>query len=639
MIMKRNAFLIFGFMALTTLVVDAAVVSRSASRASQSRAPTMSVKISNNNNNTTVASSTQSAATTPTQAQTTVQPTVINNNVVTESLVFDPIENKTSQFDTILDNASQSNTDAAASSLAEMVRAQRAALDAASVTTTKAVSTAQINACDAGLRSCMTDKCGKNFAKCASDTDTTFGTKLDSCRRNLTCTANEFKLLSAEIKADRAQAIKLKAFNDILDCGNEYDQCILDQCGTTYAKCIGKRDGDTAISKCSSIANRCREMDNGLPNRAMSVFATLRQNAEKQIVTDEQQLYTMRDNMRSICQRIGAMFDDRSLDCVYTVNFYAGEDSTLYASKKLYAGSTFDCTPNWFGIDVTTFMDNAYRRTREQTSASSAILGAGVGMAVGSLTSGAVSRAIDTKKAENALGRAECEQNGGKWNSVFSTCVKDKQTDKAQKQQDRKQNRIDNRSTGNTAINKAVNAVKDGATDAGSVVAHEESPIVETPVEITTGGGNNGGEPSDGRMQAHAQRDEQEYDKLEDIQGISSEESQARKDYEYEVNKFLQKKYCSTAGWSWSAFCGSIKCCPSTTFGTDACNTESYGINLLAEEQHALCAPSSEISCEQGTNGMYTCKINPNNTIETKTPDSAGLQKPTIQTDRKEQQL
>lgn len=437
-------------MALIASVADAATVAaRSASRSSGARAPTMAVNVNNSPQPTQTTQSVQSIPV-DTPVYENSQPLVIYTapvatNVATpEPIDFGPIENKTSQFDTILNNASTVNADAAASSLAEMVRAQRAALDATSISTTKTNSTAQINACDTGLRSCMTDKCGKNFAKCSSDNDTLFGTKLDSCRRNLPCNANEFKLFSAEIKADRALAIKLNSFNDILDCGNEYDQCILTQCGTTYAKCLGKLDGDTAISKCSSIANRCREMDSGLPNRAMSVFATLRQNAEKQIISDENQLYTMRDNMRSICGRIGAMFDDRSLDCVYTVNFYAGDEHTLYASKKLYAGSTFDCTPNWFGIDVTTFMDNAYRRTREQTSASSAMLGSGVGMAVGSLTSGAIDRAIDTKKADNALERAKCEQDGGKWNAILGQCVMDKQTEKAKKQQERQQERITN---------------------------------------------------------------------------------------------------------------------------------------------------------------------------------------------------
>ncbi|MBO7642905.1 MAG: hypothetical protein J6S74_02100 [Alphaproteobacteria bacterium] len=471
--------MIFTFVALATSVADAAVVSRSASRASGARAPTMAIKVNNSPQPTQTTQTTQPVQSTSvnTPVYENSQPLVIYTvpattvNTTPEPIDFGPIENKTSQFDTILNNASTVNADAAATSLAEMVRAQRAALDATSLATTKTNSTAQINACDTGLRSCMTDKCGKNFAKCSSDNDTLFGTKLDACRRNLTCNANEFKLFSAEIKADRALAIKLKSFNDILDCGNEYDQCILTQCGTTYAKCLGKRDGDTAISKCSSIANRCREMDSGLPNRAMSVFATLRQTAEKQIVSDEQRLYTMRDDMRSMCRRIGAMFDDRSLDCVYTVNFYAGDDHTLYASKKLYAGSTFDCTPNWFGIDVTTFMDNAYRRTRAVTSASSAMLGSGVGMAVGSLTSGAIDRAIDTKKADNALERAKCEQDGkGKWNAILGQCVTDKQTEKAKEQQKRQQERITNRATGNTAINKVGNAVKNVTTKAANGV-------------------------------------------------------------------------------------------------------------------------------------------------------------------------
>ena len=106
----------------------------------------------------------------------------------------------------------------------------------------------------------------------------------------------------------------------------------------------------------------------------MEAFGALRENAEVMVKRDEERLYELRDKMAETCNRLGASFDERTLDCVYTVNFYAGEDGTLYASKKRYAGSTFDCTPNWFGIDVTTFMENAMRLTREQTSASSAIV-------------------------------------------------------------------------------------------------------------------------------------------------------------------------------------------------------------------------------------------------------------------------
>ena len=101
------------------------------------------------------------------------------------------------------------------------------------------------------------------------------------------------------------------------------------------------------------------------------------------------------------------MFDQRSLDCVYTVNFFANAEEKPYASKKAYAGSVFSCDPGWFGIDVTTFKENAYRLTRSQTAASSAMLGAGVGVGVGAITSGAIDRAVTTQKAKKELKAAK----------------------------------------------------------------------------------------------------------------------------------------------------------------------------------------------------------------------------------------
>ena len=150
-------------------------------------------------------------------------------------------------------------------------------------------------------------------------------------------------------------------------------------------------------------------MDSGLASRTLNVFATLRQDAEKQIQRDEQRLYDLRDEMERTCRSLGAMFDQRSLDCVYTINFFADNNTTPYATKKSYAGGTFDCDPGWFGIDITTFKENAYRETIAQKSASAAMLGSGVGMAAGAITSGAMSRALDTQKAKKALEGVEKE--------------------------------------------------------------------------------------------------------------------------------------------------------------------------------------------------------------------------------------
>lgn len=367
-----------------------------------------------------------------TSTETTTEP---DETPVEEETIV--IEDKSSQFDAVLNTSSaDTSADTSETELAEMIRRQRAALDSQDATTTASQNmqnalAANQNACDIALRACMQNKCGSDFFKCKGDTDTTWGNKMDTCRRDTKCTGEEYKLFAAEIKADRDMNARLSAYDKILECGNNYNDCIVTQCGTTYSKCLGKTAGDAAIAACATIAKNCTQQDNGLANRTMQVFATLRQDAEVQVKKDEERLYALRDQMAEQCRMLGAMFDDRTLDCVYTVEFYAGDDSTLFASKKAYAGNTFDCTPNWFGIDITTFKENAYRLTREQKSATSSLLGSGVGMAVGSITSGAIGRAIDRQKAEKALKNAEKEheENYGDKSSDGAKQNTDKKSD------------------------------------------------------------------------------------------------------------------------------------------------------------------------------------------------------------------
>ncbi len=375
-------------------------------------------------------SATVNTATTQEETVVETTPVVEEAEPEAEPLI---IENKSSQFDEILDETTSSSTSSSDNEMAELIRKQRAAYDAQDAASTAsqsmqtALATGQ-NACDVALRKCMQEKCGNDFSKCSGDTDTTWGNKIDSCRLNTECTGEEYSMFAAEIKADRDMAAQLSQYNEIIDCGNRYNDCIITQCGTTFSKCLGKTAGDAAIKACETIAKNCTQQDSGLARRAMQVFGTLRQDAEVQVKADEERLYALRDQMRNQCQAMGAMFDDRSLDCVYTVEFYAGDDSTLYASKKAYAGNSFSCTPNWFGIDVTTFMENAYRLTRSETSATSAFMGAGLGVATGSITSGAIDRAIDRGKAEKALKDAE---NEGK--------EEEKAAEKAEKQAERKE--------------------------------------------------------------------------------------------------------------------------------------------------------------------------------------------------------
>lgn len=410
-------FIAYGIMPASAAVVQRTTPSATTAttpRPASSRMPTMTTKLStvpsDNNNNTNTTNNNNNNTNNNNSGNNTNSQKTDTDNTQPDEI----IEDKTSQFDAVLESATTGATDASTQSLADLIRAQRAALDAAAAeefsSKNTQTATSGLSACDSGLRSCMQEKCGSNFTKCAGDGDTIWGDKMDACRRNVTCSGEEYKLFSIEIKADRDLNAKMASYQEILDCGNSYNACIEEQCGATFNKCLGKKAGDAAIAKCASIARDCAQQDSGLAARAMEVFATLRQDAEKQIKRDEARLYELRDTMRNRCQSLGALFDERSLDCVFTVEFWAGQPtSSLYASKKAYAGSTFDCTQGWFGVDVTTFKENAYRLTRSQTSATSALLGSGVGMAVGSITSGAIDRAVDRHKAEQAVKKAEKE--------------------------------------------------------------------------------------------------------------------------------------------------------------------------------------------------------------------------------------
>ena len=276
-----------------------------------------------------------------------------------------PALNKSSQFDEVI-SASSTSASGEDADRAERIRKQRDAFAANEATSaSKEKTSSGANVCDAGLRKCMADDkvCGKDFTKCATDGDTVFGDKLNKCRRDLKCTGEEFKLFTAEIKADRDMNVRLSSYNAVLNCGNEYNNCIINECGPMFDKCLGKAAADKATSNCKPIATRCKEQDSGLASRFGSVVGKLREKAEVDIKQDEERMYALSDLMRKTCKNMGAEFDERSFDCVYSIKFFAGSNQkTPMASRKAYAGDTFTCRQEWFGVDVTTFKENAYMK-------------------------------------------------------------------------------------------------------------------------------------------------------------------------------------------------------------------------------------------------------------------------------------
>lgn len=268
--------------------------------------------------------------------------------------------------------------------------------------------------CNNSLRACMQEKCGDDFSDCATDNTTIWGSKLDLCRNTTNCTAAEFAALAPEILADRDANLRLSYYESVIACADDYTECVSLACDDTETNCLSKADEDKAISACANIAKECREQDSGLAARFMDVFSELRTIKVGQVKKDEQRLYALRNLMRHTCEDLGAMFDERTLDCVYTVNFWSSDFEKPLASKKLYAGNKFQCTPDWFGVDVTTYKENAYRITREQQSATGAALGAGIGTAAGLISSGAIKNANDARK-EKKEAKNDCKEAGGAW--------------------------------------------------------------------------------------------------------------------------------------------------------------------------------------------------------------------------------
>ena len=320
------------------------------------------------------------------------------------------IENKSSDFSTIFSEASSSDDSAAAA----RIRQQREAISAAE---SQALAGQEIksmqkdggNACDTGLRKCMGEKCGDDFSKCKTDSAALWGTKIDACGRDAKCDQHDFALFAPELKADRDHNVILAGYKETIRCGEDYNACILRQCGGKgFTKCIGKAGGDTAIASCKADFEKCREADNGLQSRAMELFASLRVDSEKLLLQWEQELRDLRAQMKKNCERIGGLFDERSLGCVFTVEFWTNQNSEKpMATRIIKAGGQYTCSPEWFGVNVGEYLQNAARYEAAQQSAVGAFTGATAGAAAGAWVSGAPQRAIASQKAGKEL-RQEC---------------------------------------------------------------------------------------------------------------------------------------------------------------------------------------------------------------------------------------
>ncbi len=341
------------------------------------------------------------------------------------------IPDKSEKFSKLFGNTTGGNGDD--NGRRDAMRRQLAALGAAeqtvsSISINTAAVTGGASACDDGMRKCMAQKCGSDFRECAGDSDTIWGGKIESCRREVSCDTDEYTASIREIKADRDFNQTLFGFTAVRDCGNRYNSCIIKNCGDGFMKCVSKSGGDNVIESCKSIEQNCTNVDSGLASRAMEIFANLRTQTAKNVTIWETRLYELRDLMATQCRLSGAVLDERSLSCVYTVELVDNGIVPL-ASKKLAAGSGYTCSPEWFGVDLTTYKENAGRLTSSQKGASAAVLGAGVGTLAGSALSGQLSNTMqkqsDNKEERQAQNEDECAKiEGAKWDDTKKSCDK-----------------------------------------------------------------------------------------------------------------------------------------------------------------------------------------------------------------------
>ena len=297
--------------------------------------------------------------------------------------------------------------------------------------------------CEPELRACLQRACGTSFENCATDTDVEWGRRVERCATEANCSGRESTEFGRMFRADRDVFAAMAGFNSVTNCAQRYNACILEQCGGVgFPGCITTAGGNAAIRACERIFNECRNSDSALQNRINDLFATVRTDAEINVAQWERRLHEIRDEMDRECRMMGGMLDLRSLRCLFTVELHTMHEDlrpeggqTLLASRRLNQATEFMCTPEWFGLDMTTWLENLALYARNQAAAMGTFMGAGIGTGVGVFaTQGlraiqAVSAArrgdgtdaddgyeADTPEEENL--RQICEASGGRWQGI-----------------------------------------------------------------------------------------------------------------------------------------------------------------------------------------------------------------------------
>jgi hypothetical protein len=273
--------------------------------------------------------------------------------------------------------------------------AERDKADASESEFLRGVANASRSKCETELNTCVIGDCGSDLQKCNDDTDAIWSARFQKCRAKTSCTGAEIGVYGDIIKEDIRVDAKISLMNLIISCNNEYSNCLQTQCATTDARsligggavvgfngCVTQAKINSALNYCKPVYDRCRPYDSGIQARFTNMMATLRVEKEKRIAELQKELDVMLPQMRQLCRDSGASFDERSGNCVFTAFLSVEAQGRRYtpASKMVMPGSQYQCTDQWFGVDVTQYLQNAIYSTIQQKSSVAALMGAGLGI-------------------------------------------------------------------------------------------------------------------------------------------------------------------------------------------------------------------------------------------------------------------
>jgi outer membrane protein OmpA-like peptidoglycan-associated protein len=308
------------------------------------------------------------------------------------------------QMDKKLNTGAPVDTRAAAREKAN----ERERQDIAETQFMRGIASASKSKCENELMNCVVEDCGADFQKCTGDGDGVWSARFQKCRVKTSCTGAELSVYGDIIREDIKVDSQIRLMQLIIQGNNAYSRCLQNQCATTqgtplegmigFNACVTQGRINAALTACQAVYEKFRPYDSGLQARFTSMMGMLRAEKEKRIAELQKELDAMMPKMRDECKRAGAVFDDRSGECVFTAFLSVEANGRRYtpASKKIVPGSQFQCTDQWFGVDVTTYLKNAISLTVEQKTASAAFMGAGLGVGASVLTSGIADKLKDS---------------------------------------------------------------------------------------------------------------------------------------------------------------------------------------------------------------------------------------------------